>query len=306
MVNILGAPYGPAECRVVRAIDGSRRASHDEPMIRPLDTGVVAAVARFTRRRRWLHLLAILAGTVLLVLGSAVIAARLTGHAPATLPNIGVGAALYVAGAVLVALGAARGFTARLAIWLPASLVLGVLVIAVLALGALFPGTVDQLRQPGNSSSQGSIGLAPAPSADPALALAVYGRSDVEKFLGPEATEPQTPGATLLRRSSLARWRTKGLRPTTSPSLTLIVQYRPGQAARAGSGSQIPGYGPFARVQRRQFAGMMTTYVRDHRAPWAVSLQLRDSGATDSTPGLAQDVTEILDLLHRCGEQPHR
>jgi hypothetical protein len=290
--------------RVVRAIDSAWPASHDMAMVAPLDAGVVAAVHGFTRRRRWLHLMAIIAGTVLVVLGSAIIAARVTGHAPAKLPGTAVGVALYVGGAVLVAVGAARGLTARLAIWLPASLVLGVLVIVVLAFGALFPGTVDQLQQQGSaSSSQGP--LAPAPSTDAAaLAVEVYKRPDVEKFLGPQATEPQTPGATLARRSSLARWRTLGLRPTASPTLTLILQYRPGQAARSGSGTAIPGAGPYARVRRQQFAGMMTTYVRDHRAPWVVSLQLRDSGRTDPTPALARDVAEILDLLHRCGAQP--
>jgi 4-amino-4-deoxy-L-arabinose transferase-like glycosyltransferase len=278
-------------------------------MVRPLDAGVVAAVHRFTRRRRWLHILAILAGIVLLVLGSAIIAARVTGHAPAKLPGMAEGLALYVAGAVLVAFGAARGLTARLAIWLPASLVLGVLVILVLALVALFPGTVDELERPGSSSSQGALGPSPdmAPSADGALAVEVYGRSDVERYLGPDATEAQTPGLALTRRSSLARWRTKGVRPTASPSLTLILQYRPGQAARGGMGTPIPGNAPYARVRRREFAGMMTTYVRDHRAPWVVSLQLRDAGRTDPTPELARDVTQILDLLHQCdGRLPVR
>jgi hypothetical protein len=270
-------------------------------MVAPVDAGVVAAVQRFTRRRRWLHLVAIFVGTVLLVLGSAVIAARVTGHAPAKLPGTGAGVALYVAGAVIVAYGAARGLTTRLAIWLPVSLVLGVLVILVLSLGAFFPDAVDELNRPSSSSSSGSLAPTPALSADRPLAVEVYGRSDVERFLGPEATEPQTPGAALARRSSLARWRTKGLRPTASPTLTLILQYRPGRAARSGSGTPIPGGGPYARVRRQPFAGMMTTYVRDHRAPWVVSLQLRDSGRTDRTAELARDVAAILDLLHRCG-----
>src|ERR1700744_3783351 len=71
------------------------------------------AIGQFPRRRRWRHVLAITARAVPLLLGTAILAAQLTRRETAGLPPAGAGAALYVAGALAAAWGAAGGFPRR-------------------------------------------------------------------------------------------------------------------------------------------------------------------------------------------------
>jgi hypothetical protein len=119
-------------------------------MPRHLDAEFAGAVCLFRGRRRWRHVLAMISGAVALILGSAVLAARLTHHGTPGLPSLGAGAGLYAAGTLAFGWGGAGGFTARLATWLPASLVFGSLAVLVFVLAALFSGATDDLFSNGS------------------------------------------------------------------------------------------------------------------------------------------------------------
>ena len=140
-------------------------------MPRPLDAEFVEVVRLFRRRRRWQHVLAMIIGAVALILGSAIVAAWLGHHATLGLPPSGAGAGLYLAGALLSGWGAARGFTARLAGWLPATLVFGVLAVLAFMLAAAFSGETDSLFANGRTETSGSRSVA-APSRPAATAAA--------------------------------------------------------------------------------------------------------------------------------------
>ena len=112
-------------------------------MTRQVDAQLVATVRAFRRRPRWRHILALIAGAVLLIAGSGFLAVRLTHHVVAGTPTLGVAVGLYAAGVLLFAWGAAGGFTARLAWWLPLSAVLGLVAGLVFALSASFSNEAD-------------------------------------------------------------------------------------------------------------------------------------------------------------------
>src|ERR1700679_2252052 len=93
------------------------RVRHALVMSRQLDAELIEVVRLFRRRRRWRHVLALIIGAVALIIGTAVLAARLTHRGVSGTPSLGAGVALYVAGALVSGWGGAGGFTARLAKW---------------------------------------------------------------------------------------------------------------------------------------------------------------------------------------------
>jgi hypothetical protein len=157
----------------------------------PLDAEFIEVVSQFRHRRRWRHVLAMIIGAVVLILGSAIVAARLAHHATAGLPSPAAGAGLYLAGALLAGWGAAGGFTARLARWLPATLVFGVLAMLAFVLAALFSAETESIftngrPEPSRNRAAGSSAGAPPPRApDRVLAAELLDRADIEAFLGP-------------------------------------------------------------------------------------------------------------------------
>lgn len=129
-----------------------------EPVMngRQPDAELVQIVRLFCRRRKWRHVLTMLAGAVLLILSSGVVAAHLTRHTMPDTPPIGVGDAVYLAGALLFAWGTAAGATGRLVRWLPASLVFGVLAVLALVVVSVFTGESDEVFRNGRPRGGGS------------------------------------------------------------------------------------------------------------------------------------------------------
>jgi hypothetical protein len=292
-------------------------------MPRPLDAEFIEVVRQFRRRRQWRHVLAMIIGTVALLLGSAIVAARLAHHATAGLPSPDAGAGLYLAGALLAGWGAAGGFTSRLAGWLPATLVLGVLAMLAFVLAALFSGETDSIftngrpepsrnRAASSSSSSSSIAGAPPPRA-PARVLAteLLDRADIEAFLGPAPADLETPGARIARSRSLAIWRTapagysggRAIRPASQPALSLTVQYSARQARSLRNGRRparstpVAGLAEGGYVRHHDGSAGRVTRVRAGRGDWVVALQLRTAAAGDPGPLLAASVNRMLDLL---------
>src|SRR5580698_7054592 len=107
-------------------------------MSRHLDAELVEVVRMFRRRRRWRHVLAITAGAVALVLGTAIVAARLAGDAPPGTPSAGAG-----------------GFTRRLGPWLAGTLILGVLAVLAFLAAAALSGNGDGLITNGRTGTRG-------------------------------------------------------------------------------------------------------------------------------------------------------
>jgi hypothetical protein len=223
------------------------------------------AIGQFRRRRRWRHVLAITAGTVALLLGTAILAAQLTRRDTAGLPPAGAGAALYVAGALAAAWGAAGGFTRRLARWVPACLIFGALAVVVFMAAAVFTSAAETLTyQPG----PGGASL-PPPGAGRALAAELLGPADIALLLGPDLPELTTPGASLARSRSIAIWRNQ------AGMVSLNVKYSRSRAAGLErSGHTASRHGQVLRV-------------RAGRAGWLVALQLRGGVAGDAEAVLA-------------------
>ena len=304
-----------------------------EPVMsgRRVDAELVEVVHLFRRRRKWRHILAMVAGGVLLALGSALLAAHLTHRTMTNTPSIGIGGGLYAAGVLLFAWGAAAGFTARLARWLPASLVLGVLAVLVLMLAAIFSAESDDVFF--NGRTEGPVvarPAGPAGSGRPAavgrsgrpvvtgrvLAAELLDRSDLARFFGQAQTELQTPGERMARTWSLAIWR--GLpdlgprngarpgradRPSRSAALSLTVQYSARRAGRLqrghrpGAGREVPGL-PDGYVRHHTGSAGVVTRVRAGRGDWVVALQLRTQASDDPTELLAWYVTRMLNELN--------
>jgi hypothetical protein len=301
-------------------------------MPRPLDAEFIEVVRQFRRRRRWRHVLAMIIGAVALILGSAIVAARLAQHATAGLPSPGAGAGLYLAGALLAGWGAAGGFTARLAGWLPAALVFGVLAMLAFVLAALFSGETESIftngrPEPSRNPAAGSGTGAPPPrlagpssAPTPASAAGVAGRvlaaelldlADIEAFLGPAPANLETPGARIARSRSLAIWRTapagysagRAIRPAGQPALSLTVQYSARRARRLSNGRRpargtpVAGLADGGYVRHHDGSAGRVTRVRAGRGDWVVALQLRTAAAGDPSPLLAASVHRMLDLL---------
>jgi hypothetical protein len=286
-------------------------------MPRPLDAEFIEVVHQFRRRRRWRHVLAMIIGAIALTLGSAIVAARLAQHATAGLPPLGAGAGLYLAGALLAGWGAAGGFTSRLARWLPATLVLGVLAILAFVLAALFSGETDSVFSNGrpepsrNRTAGSSAGASPPRAPNRVLATELLDRADIEAFLGPAPADLQTPGARIARSRSLAIWRAapasysggRAISPASLPALSLTVQYSARQARRLRNGRRpargtpVAGLADGGYVRHHDGSAGRVTRVRASRGDWVVALQLRTAAAGDPGPLLAASVNRMLDLL---------
>jgi hypothetical protein len=292
---------------------------HDFVMPRPLDAEFVEVVRLFRCRRKWRHVLAMIIGAVALILGSAIVAARLGHHATPGLPSSGAGAGLYLAGALLSGWGAARGFTSRLAGWLPATLVFGVLAVLALMLAAAFSGETDSVFANGRTEISGSRSVA-APSRPAAtvarragrvLAAELLDRADIEAFLGPAPADLDTPGARIARSRSLAIWRAatagysggRAVRAAGQPALSLTVQSSARRARRLRNGRRPARSNPLAGladggyVRRHDGSASRVTRVGADRGDWVVALQLRTAAAGDPTPLLAASVDRVLGLL---------
>jgi hypothetical protein len=233
------------------------------------------AVGQFRRRRRWRHVLAMIAGGTALLVGMAVMAAQLAHRGTAGLPSAGAGAGLYAAGALLAAWGAAGGFTRRLAGWLPACLVLGVLPLLVFMAAAVFAGAADTMTF--EAGPGGASGRAPA-APGRVLAAELLGPAEIARLLGPEPADLMTPGATAARAHSVAIWRNpQGL-------VSLNVQYSSRRAARLERG------GPTASRHGRAIR------VRAGHAGWLVALQLRSPASNGgvASGGVARDPEALL------------
>ncbi len=217
------------------------------------------AIGQFRRRRRWRHVLAMIAGGAALVLGTAVVAAQLTHRNTAGLPSAGAGAGLYGAGALLAAWGAAGGFTRRLAGWLPACLAFGVLAVLAFMAAAVFADEADTMTY--KAGPGGASGRAPAAPGH-VLAAELLGQAEIGRLLGPAPADLVTPGATAARAHSVAMWRNdQGL-------VSLNVKYSPRRAARLERGGHTASH--YGRVIR----------VRAGHAGWLVVLQLRSGVAS--------------------------
>ena len=300
---------------------------------RQVDAQLVETVRLFRRRRKWRHILALTVGGVLLTSGSAFIAAHVTRHELASTPGFGVAGGLYVAGTLLFAWGAAAGFTARLAKWLPATVVLGLLAVLGLALAAMFSDSSDSVfsngrGQAGVTSSPAAGNRAPARlGAHRVLAADLLTQAEIAQFLGPAPTDLHTPGAALLRTHSLAVWQAAApindlspVRDATPPSaprqpqragnsrysdtLSLTVQRSPRRARTLREGQcpsncqplSNPDWGGY--VRRMQVGSFNpVTRVRAGRGEWVVALQLRTGAGYDPTQQLAGMVAHVLDLL---------
>jgi hypothetical protein len=273
-------------------------------MPRQPDAEFTEAVRLFRGRRRWRHVLAMIIGAVTLILGTAVVAARLTHHGTPGLPSLGMGAGLYAAGTLAFAWGAAGGFTARLATWLPASLVFGGLAVLMFVLAALFSGQADGIFSNGRpeAGSRGSARPGTSSSASGrVLAAELLDRSDIERWLGPAPGDLQTPGAGIARSRSLAIWRSAA---PDRAAVSLTVQSSVRQAARLRHGYCPPGAQAMAGladggyVRRHDGRLGRVTRVRASRGDWVVAMQLRAAaGADDPAPQLAADIRHMLDLL---------
>lgn len=291
---------------------------------RHLDAELIGIVRLFQRRRKWRHILAMIVGGVLLVCGSAFIAAHLTHRTLSNTPSIGAGAGLYAAGALLFGWGAAAGFTARLAKWLPASIILGVLAVLVLVLAGLFAGETNDVFHNGNPD--GNSSYRPVPPARVAkstvsnrvLAAELLDQSEVARILGPVPAQLLTPGARVVRTRSLALWRAeppaaagpgsrsadaRAARPPRPNSLSLVVQYSARKAHKLQTGYCPRGSRPtsglvggYVRVAAK-FPGAVTR-VRAGRGEWVVTLQLTARASDDPGWLLTAQVARVLDLLN--------
>jgi hypothetical protein len=234
------------------------------------------AIGQFRRRRRWRHVLAMVAGGAALVLGTAVVAAQLTHRNTAGLPSAGAGAGLYIAGALLAAWGAAGGFTRRLAGWLPACLAFGVLAVLVFMAATVFASDADAMTY--KAGPGGASGRAPGPPGR-VLAAELLGQDEIGRLLGPAPADLTTPGATAARAHSVAIWR------NDQGMVSLNVKYSPRRAARLErNGHTVSHYG---RVLR----------VRAGRDGWLMALQLRSGIARDPEPLLAELAGQALGRL---------
>lgn len=281
------------------------------------DEVFVEVVRQFRRRPKWRHILAVVFGAVLVILGSAVLAAHLTHRAPASTPAIGVGAGLYGAGALVFAWGAAGGFTARLAKWLPAAIILGMLAVLVLALASMTTndgGTLNNGRPESGSRYKPPAPLPPksplasspaARASGRVLAADLLTEAEVSWFVGPAPAALHTPGSSIARSRSLAIWRAAlpGRTAATQPTLSLTVHHSARTAKKfrggfcPGSAQPLPDLGWGGYVRRLGPSSNLTTRVRAGRGEWVVALQLR-AGATDNpTPQLAAVVAHALDQL---------
>jgi len=303
---------------------------------RQLDADLVQIVRLFCRRRKWRHVLTMLIGAVLLILGSGAVAVHLTRQAMSGTPSIGVAGALYAAGALLFAWGTAAGFTRRLAKWLPASILLGVLAVLALVLASVFTGESDELflngRPQGEStyeppsgarrasaSAAGPAGVAdpldrPGPPDSPdlsgrVLAAELMDQAELEIFLGPAPADLRTPGEHAARTRSLAIWRTgpppgtASTRPSQLTALSLTVQHSARRAdklwrGRFPSGAQPVQGLPGGYVRHRTISTGNVTRVRAGRGEWVVALQLRTPHGDDPTRQLADTVARLVDLLN--------
>jgi len=292
---------------------------------RQVDAELVEVVRLFRRRRKWRHIVAMTIGGVLLTAGSGYIAAHVTHHVPAGTPGIGVAGGLYIAGSLLFAWGAAAGFTTRLAKWVPATVVLGLLAVLALALAAVFSDSSDSVFHNGRGSagtanSPTSGQRTPAPvGAHRVLAAELLTQPEVAQFLGPAPADLQTSAGFLLRSRSLALWRAAppvqdgASRPHASQprdsrrsdTLSLTVQYSPKRAGKLSAGQRPSKAQPVRDVAgggyvRRQQIGSLkpVTRVRVGRGEWVVALQLSTDAAYDPTQQLLSVVAHVLDLLN--------
>ena len=247
----------------------------------------------FRRRRRWRHVLAITAGAVALVLGTAIVAARLAADAPAGTPSAGTGAALYAAGALAAAWGGAGGFTRRLGPWLAGTLILGVLAVLAFLAAAALSGNGDGLITNGRTGTRGPAasragGTAASSGAGRVLAAELLDQADIDRLLGPGLADLQTPGAVIARSTSLALWRRPGGRGGAGAvSLSLTVKRSGRQAGRLRDGRRPPGAQPVGGLPggyAQQFSGGRVTRVRAGRGDWVVALQLRGAGPDRPAP----------------------
>jgi hypothetical protein len=245
-------------------------------MPRQLDADLVEIVRLFRRRRQWRHVLAIGIGAVALMLGTAMVAARLAWHDPGA--AAGTGAALYAAGALGAAWGAAGGFSRRLGGWAAGTLAFGVLaVLAFLATAAVAGESRAVSRR--------------------VLAAELLDHSDVAGLLGPGTADLQTPGASIARSTSVANWRA-GPYGDRGAALSLKVVRSGRQAGRLRDGRRPPGARPVGGLPGgyAQEAGRVTR-IRAGRGDWVVALQVRAGGPPDPVPVLAACADYVLDLL---------
>lgn len=169
-------------------------------MPRELDANFVEVVRLFRCRRRWRHVIAMIIGGVALILGTAIVGAHLTDHSVPGLASLRVGVGLYLAGALLSGWGGPRGFTRRLAIWLPACLVFGVLAVLVFAVAAVFSGEADSVVFDGGSAAGSARTVQPvsrparASASSRVLAAELLDRSDLERLLGRPQPTCRLPG----------------------------------------------------------------------------------------------------------------
>jgi hypothetical protein len=282
-------------------------------MSRQPDAELVAVVQRFRHRRRWRHLLAIGLGSVALIVGPALVAARLAPAAPrpASNPSFAVGVALYGAGALAAGWGAAGGFTRRLGRWVLGSLLFGALAMLVLLIMAVLSQNGDSVFS--NGRADPSAGRSPRPTrAGPAtsppagaglvLAAELLDTADLERLLGPGVPARQTPGSVVARATSMAIWRADGRgRPSERPSVSLTVRYSARRARRTRAGHRPAGAQHAAGLDGgfvQHVSGGRVTRVRAARGDWVVTLQLRgpaDRG--DAGPLLTALTGHVLGLL---------
>jgi hypothetical protein len=278
-------------------------------------------VRRFRRRRKWRHVLAIIAGTIALILGTAIVAARLAHQQVAGTPSSGAGAGLYVAGALVCGWGGAGGFTRRLEKWLPATLILGLLAVLGFVVAAVLWNEGDAVIS--NGQPHGGSTRTPVPPSSPpnssqaagrVLAAELLDRDDIEQLLGSAQADLQTPGATVARTRSLAIWRaiSPGMgggspRGARLAAVSLTVQYSARQAGRLCNGHCPRGARPVAGlagglagggyVRHHDGSSGRVTRVRAGQGDWVVALQLRGAAEADPLPLLVADVRHMLDLL---------
>ena len=282
-----------------------------------LDDVFVEVVRQFRRRPKWRHILAVIFGAVLVILGSAILAAHLTHHTPVNTPALGVGAGLYGAGALVFAWGAAGGFTVRLAKWLPAAIILGMLAVLVLALASMTtndgatinngrPESGSRYKPPPPLPPNSPIASSPVVRASGhVLAADLLSQAEVARFVGQATAVLHTPGSSIARSRSLAIWRAAlpGRTAATQPTLSLTVHHSARTAKKLrggfcpGSAKPLPNLGWGGYVRRLGPASNLTTRVRAGRGEWVVALQLRAGTTDDPTPQLAAAVAHALDLL---------
>jgi hypothetical protein len=263
-------------------------------------------------------------GAILLLLGTALVAAHLVHHGTGKKPALGEGVGLYIAGVLLFAWGAASGFTRQLAKWLPASIVLGLVAVIVFLLAALFSNDAGTVFYNGRPQS-GSTWKPPSPrqpltgsiASNRVLAAELLDESDVEQLLGSAPAVLETPGATLARSRSLAVWRASapGQLPTAArralthaAAVSLTVQESARQARKirnreSHGPTAITTIGDGGYVRHHNGSLGTVTRVRACRGNWVVALQLRADAAADQTGQLADNVSHLLTLLNAASTQ---